>query len=99
MPTLEANALNSSTRLTKLEQRPINRIIENMRLTKRHSLDQEALRLVEDVRNAVKKGDTMGFYSSMNAILHRYEGDPNPLILALQQNLWVNFGSGRSPSV
>jgi len=81
--TLEANALNSSTRLTKLEQRPIDGIIENMRQTKKHSLDQEALQFVEDVRNTIKNGDTLGFHSAMNAILHRYEGDPNPLILEL----------------
>ena len=79
----ETKSSISSPRVTKLEQRPINEIIENMRLTKKRSLDQEATRLVQEVRNRTKDGDTMGFHIAMNAILHRYEGDPNPLILEL----------------
>lgn len=79
----EANALKPPPRVTKLEQRPINEIIENMRLTKKHSLDQEATRLVQEVQNKTKGGGATGFIIAMDAILHRYEGDPNPLILEL----------------
>ena len=68
----ETKSLISSPRVTKLEQRPINEIIENMRLTKKRSLDQEATRLVQEVRNKTKDGDTMGFHIAMKAI-HRLE--------------------------
>ena len=79
----EAKALKPPPRVTKLEQRPINEIIENMWLTKTHSLDQEAIRLVEEVRTKIKKGEMISFRSAMDAILHRYEGHLNPLVLEL----------------
>jgi hypothetical protein len=83
LPSRETKSLISFPRVTKLDQRSIKEIIENMRLTRKRSLDQEATRLVQEVRKKTRDRDTMGFHSAMDAILHRYEGDPNPLILEI----------------
>lgn len=47
----------------------------------RRRLEAEGERLVKDTRNALNVGDLEGFERLIREIIHRYNGDPNPLIL------------------
>lgn len=44
-------------------------------------LDKEGERLVRDARKALEVGDLKAFHQEMVEIIHRYKGDPNPLVL------------------
>ncbi len=44
-------------------------------------LEEEGERLVKEARNALESGDKQGFEKVILEIIHRYNGNPNPLIL------------------
>ncbi len=47
----------------------------------RRRVEAEGKRLVKEARNALEAKDTTKFRQGLNEIIHRYEGNPNPLIL------------------
>ena len=47
----------------------------------RRRLEVEGGKLVRDARKALEAGDKQGFEEVIIEIIHRYKGDPNPLIL------------------
>jgi HEAT repeat protein len=56
-------------------------VIARLKEKDRSRLEAEGERLVEDARNALEAGDKQGFEKVIIEIIHRYSGDPNPLIL------------------
>lgn len=67
---------------TKSVEKPkVTELITKLEEKDRRRLEVEGERLVREARKALEAGDKLGFEGFIIDILHRYNGDPNPLLL------------------
>jgi hypothetical protein len=83
IPAHQTKAATLSPRTAEIKNPSIKVTIERIRLSNKQRLSEEALRLIENVRATVKNSDMLRFHDTIDEILYRYKGDPNPLILEL----------------
>ena len=67
--TKSGSGLSAAGAITKMEEKD------------RRRLEEEGERLVKEARNALETNDATKFGQTLDEIIHRYKGDPNPLIL------------------